>query len=75
MSHHETEDSYCPLCQQANHCEVASGGSGESCWCQQATIPKGVLAQVPESLRGRACVCESCAAHYQAEFYNADEEG
>ncbi|WP_202593382.1 cysteine-rich CWC family protein [Ferriphaselus sp. R-1] len=50
----------CPLCGGDNRCAMAQGESAAECWCQRVTIPADVLAQVPERLRGQACVCAGC---------------
>ena len=56
----------CPLCGQANQCAMerqrATGQAQPPCWCTQAQFPAGLLAQVPPSQRGQACICAACAA-------------
>jgi len=53
----------CPLCGGANGCAPArSGRFDEPCWCESARFDAELLARVPESLRGVACVCAACAA-------------
>jgi hypothetical protein len=55
----------CPLCGQANGCAMeaarAAGTTGGPCWCMSTRIPVDVLAGIPASRRGIACVCERCA--------------
>jgi putative acetyltransferase len=52
----------CPLCGGANGCAPArSGDLATPCWCATAAITDALLARVPESERGRACVCAACA--------------
>lgn len=54
----------CPVCQQDNRCgNIASGGSGASCWCRspEITFSDSLLNQVPDVAKGKACICRSCA--------------
>jgi len=52
----------CPLCGEANHCAMASAASGEMpCRCTQASFTPELLASVPLSARGKACICQQCA--------------
>lgn len=53
----------CPLCAQPNACAAACGDAARAaeCWCMQARIAPEVLARVPASARGLACVCARCA--------------
>ncbi len=53
----------CPLCGQANRCAMeASAGqaSPEPCWCTREQFSAVLLKQVPESARGKACICQAC---------------
>ncbi|MFT4241858.1 MAG: cysteine-rich CWC family protein [Acidovorax sp.] len=50
----------CPLCGQHNQCAMVAGRPAESCWCMAARIPAPVLAAIPASARGTACVCPAC---------------
>lgn len=56
----------CPLCSQANQCametERVTGIKQPPCWCTQATFTAELLARIPASTRGKACVCAACAA-------------
>jgi Cysteine-rich CWC len=57
----------CPLCGDANGCVPASTGTfdqtcDQTCWCAGLVIDRGVLARVPEPMKGRACLCARCAA-------------
>jgi Cysteine-rich CWC len=53
----------CPLCGGPNHCVPArSANFSERCWCERATFPPELLAGVPESKAGRACICANCVA-------------
>ncbi len=49
----------CPLCDQANDCQIAAGH--DRCWCFETPVPAGVLARVPIDAQGVACVCRRCA--------------
>ncbi|PAU88416.1 DNA or RNA helicase of superfamily II [Pseudomonas sp. WN033] len=52
----------CPLCGQPNGCAPAAAGSFEvDCWCRQVSVSPQALAQVPEALKGKACLCRACA--------------
>lgn len=50
----------CPLCNAPNQCGMAAGRG--TCWCFEQTIPREVLARVPEEAKDRVCVCARCAA-------------
>ncbi|MCC6075219.1 cysteine-rich CWC family protein [Pseudomonas sp. GCM10022188] len=53
----------CPLCGGANQCAPARAGTfAVDCWCKTASISPEALAQVPEELVGKACLCPRCAA-------------
>ena len=57
----------CPLCGKANQCGMATGAT--SCWCFSATVPASLIEQLPEALRGAACICRDCVRAH------ADREG
>ncbi|MBX3247804.1 MAG: cysteine-rich CWC family protein [Myxococcales bacterium] len=48
----------CALCGGENDCEVARGEA--SCWCFAVTIPRSLLAKIPEDQRDTACICRAC---------------
>lgn len=48
----------CALCGSANDCGLARGET--TCWCFEVVVPPSLLAQIPEALRDRACVCRAC---------------
>ncbi len=50
---------HCPLCQRENRCGEVAGGGGR-CWCFDLKVPAELLARVPVSVRGKACVCRAC---------------
>jgi hypothetical protein len=49
----------CPLCGEANQCQLAAGRT--TCWCFEHKVPAPVLARVPLAAQGLACVCRRCA--------------
>jgi len=54
----------CPLCNAKNACvQVTCGDPTEKCWCSDANIafPASLLAQLPNSVQGKACICKACA--------------
>jgi len=53
----------CPLCGSANHCAMErpqAGGEQAPCWCTREQFSAQLLQQVPEPLRGKACICQNC---------------
>jgi hypothetical protein len=42
--------------------EPATGNTQAACWCRDAAIDPAVLAQIPPTARGKACICAACAA-------------
>ncbi len=53
----------CPLCGQANHCAMEQPQAGREqapCWCTREQFSAQLLQQVPEALRGKACICQAC---------------
>ncbi|WMN89035.1 cysteine-rich CWC family protein [Vibrio parahaemolyticus] len=58
----------CPLCGQPNSClNLGDKDITKSCWCNDPSIkfPEGLLSQVPEEKRRKACICKACALKYQ----------
>lgn len=52
----------CPLCGGPNGCEPAATGSFDvPCWCVTVKVDPAVLARIPGTMRGEACLCRSCA--------------
>lgn len=49
----------CPLCGESNRCASARG-EAEECWCMNVKIPKEVLQRVPDQLKGKSCICQTC---------------
>jgi hypothetical protein len=58
--------SLCPLCGNANRCamelEKETGIQQAACWCVNMDFSADLLAQIPVSAQGQACVCAACAA-------------
>jgi tRNA pseudouridine65 synthase len=59
----------CPLCGADNRCsQVTAAGAGVvlatspamECWCMQVTVAPETLAQIPDNLLGKACLCPAC---------------
>ena len=59
------EPRVCPLCGQPNQCAMealrATGVKQPPCWCSQLKFDPELLERIPEHVRGKACVCASCA--------------
>jgi len=74
----EINENVCPLCGKDNHClnvrrrNAKDSGSNNkdhvnnNCWCNSKTItfPAGLTDQVPEHLKCKACICQSCTTSY-----------
>jgi Cysteine-rich CWC len=62
--------SLCSLCGKANQCameiEKATGIKQAACWCVGMDFSADLLAQVPVSAQGQACICAACAAKSKA---------
>lgn len=56
----------CPVCGGDNACAMAQaqadGTKPADCWCAEVSFPPELLDRLPDSDRGKACVCASCAA-------------
>jgi Cysteine-rich CWC len=66
----------CPLCGQPNRCARVGastdagrcGNAALDCWCATETFTPELQQLIPETARGRACVCLSCVqAHTRME--------
>ncbi|TXI69893.1 MAG: hypothetical protein E6Q49_13305 [Limnohabitans sp.] len=60
---------HCPLCGSPNHCAMErpqAGSEQAPCWCSREQFSAQLLQQVPEPLRGKACICQSCVKASQA---------
>ena len=54
---------HCPLCGSPNLCAMEqpqAGGVQAPCWCTREQFSAQLLQQVPEPLRGKACICQAC---------------
>ena len=60
----------CPVCGKSNQCAMelaeATGQAQAPCWCTEATFSAELLSRIPEDLRGKACICPTCAASSSA---------
>ena len=48
---------HCPLCEQNNHCDVASP---HGCWCSLEKVPNALIHHVPDDKKGQSCICQTC---------------
>ncbi|MBH5317446.1 cysteine-rich CWC family protein [Paenibacillus sp. GSMTC-2017] len=46
--------------------EQSTSKEVSDCWCFHASIPKELLALIPEVDRGKACVCSRCVTNFKA---------
>jgi hypothetical protein len=51
------DDTICPFCKSKNQCMAQVE---EPCWCNNANVPKELLALVPKETINKSCVCLSC---------------
>jgi hypothetical protein len=56
----------CPLCGESNRCameiERETGHAQPPCWCMQVDFSNAPLTNLPQEMRGLACICARCAA-------------
>jgi hypothetical protein len=61
--------SLCPLCGKTNECameiEKATGVKQAACWCVGMDFSADLLAKVPASAQGQACICAACLSQGQ----------
>ncbi|WP_066718473.1 cysteine-rich CWC family protein [Clostridium sp. Marseille-P299] len=57
----------CPLCGKENNCGYEKGSDHFSCWCTTTEVPKELREQIPEELKGKACICYDCIMKYKKE--------
>jgi len=69
----------CPLCAKDNTCgnllsnqlekshPVCEAEKKLTCWCQDPNIqfPPELLQQVPDELKNKICICQSCAMAFK----------
>ena len=62
----QVDPSRCPLCGQPNQCamevERATGAKQPPCWCTGLDFSGELLEKLPAESRGKACICNACAA-------------
>ncbi|MGJ7523002.1 cysteine-rich CWC family protein [Variovorax sp. LT1P1] len=55
----------CPLCGTPNACametERLTGVAQGPCWCMTAVFDDALMARIPATSRGVACICARCA--------------
>ena len=58
-----------PLCGAPNRCameiERETGQAQPPCWCMQVDFSNAPLTNLPEEMRGLACICLRCATGQQ----------
>ena len=65
---HFFNPSLCPLCGGPNGCQLCAPIAGKGpCWCVNTAMPDALLARVPENLRNRACICQTCVEKFHLE--------
>lgn len=64
----------CPLCGQANACARVADLNAKDCWCTTQRISTEILARVPKSAVGCACICQGCIEAVNAARHDAKEE-
>ncbi|MBA4267466.1 MAG: hypothetical protein C0453_20530 [Comamonadaceae bacterium] len=73
------DPTHCPLCGGDNRCameiERATGLQQPPCWCVSATFSPDLLARIPADAGGKACVCATCLARFEAERQTGAGEG
>lgn len=66
-----TQTELCPLCGNANQCNLAEGAEGADaavpCWCFDVAVSKEALARVPVEKIDKTCLCPRCAAGIAAD--------
>ena len=60
----DIKTSACPLCQQANQCNVESG---KGCWCNNINIPTELTELVPLTIKEKACICRRCVTRFNLD--------
>jgi hypothetical protein len=64
----------CPFCAKDNACSNVINNSLAcdekkklTCWCQDPNIkfPPELLPQVPDELKNKTCICQSCAMEFK----------
>jgi len=61
----QTTAEQCPLCGNLNHCQLCAIDPHKGpCWCAKVEIPDALVAQVPEDMRNKACICRDCVMKF-----------
>ncbi|MFA9492211.1 MAG: cysteine-rich CWC family protein [Anaerolineales bacterium] len=68
----ETNTAKCPLCGGPNECALAADPNATECWCDSLTIPRELLAQIPEDAVRKTCVCHNCLTQFQESASDSD---
>ncbi|MDO5521994.1 MAG: cysteine-rich CWC family protein [bacterium] len=63
----EVNKGICPICGKENGCAFQRGLSHDKCWCEEVKVPHGLLDQVPEELKRKACICRNCIEQFIQE--------
>ena len=53
------DETACPFCKGVNKCMAKTD---TACWCKDVKIPNELLDLVPDSLKRKSCICQSCIA-------------
>lgn len=72
-----TTPSNCPLCGQNNFCgNLSPNNNGEACWCADSSItfPDGLLNQVANTDKNKACICKACALSHKEKSNKSTEQ-
>jgi hypothetical protein len=68
---HLPDATRCPLCGGDNRCameiERATGQKQGPCWCVSQTFSAELLARLPASAQGKACICAHCLSAFNAQ--------
>ena len=70
--HDQIDETCCPLCGEDNAClnaclsEKLGGDTKNKCWCNtnRLSFPDELIAQVPNHLKHKTCICQTCVEKY-----------
>ena len=62
----------CPLCGGPNHCATAADPDATECWCEDEKFSAELLAQIPERIGDKVCVCQKCLQDYREKTGDSD---
>ncbi|MFL0810108.1 MAG: cysteine-rich CWC family protein [Agarilytica sp.] len=68
QAHEKVNPLVCPLCSGNNSClNVPIKDIKKPCWCHDSAIEfsKELLSLVPKAIRGKTCICKTCALKHQ----------